>query len=502
MEGGLVHAAQMLGAARIARSHPGYLLVDTKGAPQLVGVKDLVDLRTRLVEQMERARASVQGDLDAVVDAWENQQRVDDDQPIVAAISKTLGNVGTMEHELREASAFAQGALGRFRLAVGRGDLVRAAEELEAAEMSTVRARQAWSAVTEGIIGGADDAVVTLQYTRNAAAVTVGLLAVVASGGALAGAATATGTGEGLTTAALANGIATAAPVVGTAADVSARLHLGMPVDWGATTREALTGLVMARLGGALSQTLFRQLAGSPALRPIGRAALARVLASVLTHEAATALDATAAYVHDALRGRPVTLEAYGQELLGRLADPKGIFVAAVFGAVTARFEATAGSRMGPMNQVATGGARNERSLTPEEASLATQYAVKLGMPEEAIKVSDSMNTGYKSVFGQDILYIGTDVLPAANGRTPNSRVSLKGAVAHELVGHRRAELAGRTQVDPVLEEAQASIRAARFAPELTLGERFTLLRDAIARLHKAGLSVDDVRDQLWIQEP
>lgn len=52
-----------------------------------------------------------------------------------------------------------------------------------------------------------------------------------------------------------------------------------------------------------------------------------------------------------------------------------------------------------------------------------------------------------------------------------------------------------------MLEEAQASIRAARFAPGLTSIERLTLIRDAVERLHKAGLRVADVRDTLWIQE-
>lgn len=53
-----------------------------------------------------------------------------------------------------------------------------------------------------------------------------------------------------------------------------------------------------------------------------------------------------------------------------------------------------------------------------------------------------------------------------------------------------------------MLEEAQASIRAARFAPGLTMLERLTLIRDGVERLHKAGIRVSDVRDLLWIQEP
>jgi hypothetical protein len=113
------------------------------------------------------------------------------------------------------------------------------------------------------------------------------------------------------------------------------------------------------------------------------------------------------------------------------------------------------------------------------------------------------MNTGYANIFGEETLYIGTDVLPASGrGLAANSRISMRGALAHELVGHRAAGLAGRTQAMAVLEEAQASIRAARFAPGLSRAERFTLLRDAVTRLRAQQIRVGDVRSALWIGSP
>ena len=50
-------------------------------------------------------------------------------------------------------------------------------------------------------------------------------------------------------------------------------------------------------------------------------------------------------------------------------------------------------------------------------------------------------------------------------------------------------------------EEAQASIRAARFAPLLSHTERYTLLRDGIARLKNRGLKIRQVRHLLYINE-
>ncbi len=58
----------------------------------------------------------------------------------------------------------------------------------------------------------------------------------------------------------------------------------------------------------------------------------------------------------------------------------------------------------------------------------------------------------------------------------------MRGTLAHGLIGHRAAEIAGRTQAIGFLEEAQASIRAARYAPGLGSTERYTLLRDGISR--------------------
>jgi hypothetical protein len=154
-------------------------------------------------------------------------------------------------------------------------------------------------------------------------------------------------------------------------------------------------------------------------------------------------------------------------------------------------------------HQVDTDGLRNETSLAEEQKDQVLSYAKTLGMPEEAIVFSDNMNTSYTPLFGEERLYIGTDVLPTAiNKGAANSRINLLGAIAHELIGHRRAALAAKTQKNEILEEAQASIRAARFAPQLTRTERITLIRDAIERLHKVNLSIRQVKEQLWINEP
>jgi len=116
-------------------------------------------------------------------------------------------------------------------------------------------------------------------------------------------------------------------------------------------------------------------------------------------------------------------------------------------------------------------------------------------------------NTGLNTAYGPgfDMLNVGSDVMPGNAGvgtMTANSRIGWRGTLSHELVGHRAAALAGKTQAIEVLEEAQASIRAARFGPDLSNTERVTLLRDAVARLQKAGYRVREVKGQLYIDNP
>jgi len=148
-----------------------------------------------------------------------------------------------------------------------------------------------------------------------------------------------------------------------------------------------------------------------------------------------------------------------------------------------------------------TSGRRNEKPLTDAQFSQAKEYAVSLGMPPERIEYSDNSLTGYLGGL-VDSLIIGTDAVPLGKrSKNPNDNVSIRGAIAHELVGHREASLNGFTKPIFEEEEAQASIRAARFAPGLSRGERIDLVRDAIKRLNKAGMSLRSIKDGLFIKE-
>lgn len=151
--------------------------------------------------------------------------------------------------------------------------------------------------------------------------------------------------------------------------------------------------------------------------------------------------------------------------------------------------------------KVNTGGRRNELPLSEEQISEIKSYAVSLGMPEQRIYYVDYDCTGYGASF--DLLRIGTDVYPSReyNRGNANSNVSMHGAIAHEIIGHRMAALAGKSQDNEVLEEAQASIRAAKFTPSLDKSERIILYRDAITRLRNNNIKLKDIKNKLHIFE-
>jgi len=153
---------------------------------------------------------------------------------------------------------------------------------------------------------------------------------------------------------------------------------------------------------------------------------------------------------------------------------------------------------MDDFNMADTGGLRNEEPLTVEQKEQILEYAISLGMPTDQIVFIDHGLTAYGGEY--DVLKVGTDIVPLNERiKNPNSNISIKGTIAHELVGHREAYLKGLTQSDDLLEEAQASIRAARFAPNLSTRERIDLLRDGIYRLNKRGISLRSVKHKLHI---
>lgn len=161
---------------------------------------------------------------------------------------------------------------------------------------------------------------------------------------------------------------------------------------------------------------------------------------------------------------------------------------------------------LGMVRKVESDGRRNEVALTDEQINEVKEVVALYNLPELDVRFSESNNTGYKDLFDTEILYIGTDVYPSLEPThkypqyKANNSLSMQAAIAHELVGHRDAEIAGKTHADDLFEEVQASIRAAMYGKKLTMIDKIMLLRDAIERLHNNDLKVSDIRNKLWLE--
>lgn len=109
--------------------------------------------------------------------------------------------------------------------------------------------------------------------------------------------------------------------------------------------------------------------------------------------------------------------------------------------------------------QVNTDGKRGEVSLTDTQRATILAYVRQCALPKDRVRFVDhtELHTAYGPSF--DILHIGSDVMPGHMGsgtRTANSRLTWRGVVAHELIGHRERTMPAngdeRAQVVPLLD--------------------------------------------------
>jgi hypothetical protein len=316
-----------------------------------LGERDRLIAQTRAALQKSINR--VRGQADFALSGYEIQNEVNEDSPVISFLVTTFAGVRDKPGKIRAAVQLSHLLAAHAQGAAAAGNFVMAAQTLAAAETHAKRATELSREYRDGIIGGAESAVTVLEYTRDASFVTLGVLAIIATGGAAAGAAGATtSAAAGTATTALgvkvgtvvaANTIAIGAPIVATTGGALARVTLGEKVDWGQVGLEVATGLVLSKFGGKLSQAMFTRLVGNAAVASVGKIAFGRIVSSVLTHQYSTVFSTIVEQTYRQLRHRDVTWNQFMDLLVDRLTDPKGIVVAGLMGAVQAGADAKLG---------------------------------------------------------------------------------------------------------------------------------------------------------------
>ncbi len=246
--------------------------------------------RNSLVEVVARSRRRYE----TAVGRYQGQKEVDDEFWLsgVAHAAAWIGTGGehsdpgsilsTQKQVLRSAEMSVQ------RL-VAEGRLVAAAEEATKSEVASGHSAALVRAYIDETLEGAGDVVSDLEFTQDAAFVTLGVLAVVVTAGAAAGLAPAVvGTGvAGMSVGTTATVISVGAPLV---ASVGVRPSPSSPratLSTGPTSPPMWPSRWCWRGSAASSvKKVFGKLAGNPATRTAVRRVLASVGSGVVTHEA------------------------------------------------------------------------------------------------------------------------------------------------------------------------------------------------------------------------
>jgi hypothetical protein len=132
------------------------------------------------------------------------------------------------------------------------------------------------------------------------------------------------------------------------------------------------------------------------------------------------------------------------------------------------------------------GGPRATERLTNRNAEEIGRFWDMLGGDPKRIQIdrAEGSRTAFNPRTGK--VRFGSDVYPGRGG-SPNERLSMQAAVAHELRHLQRHEQA-LALAEPDLEhidEAMTSLEAARLCPALNELQRFQLVLDAIQRLYR-----------------
>jgi hypothetical protein len=342
--GGNLQAAQAVMAAvqGIAAAADGSYVTTYQGRRIVMTGEQAQRVRSAAGQALQGALNRSRRRLDDAVGRYQAHQSVARDfwffSRAVSAFTwvRTLGAHSDPGEAIASQQANLNLAVAAAQQSIQAGALVNAAAYLADADAASERTARLVRVYIDQLIEGGESLATGLEYTRDAAFITLGVLAVIVTGGAAAGVAPGViGTGiGGLSVGATATAISVAAPIVANVGVGLAKVADGDPVDWGSIAVDAAVQILLARFGGKLGEGVFGKVAGSPATRTLARQAVASVASGVATHEVGQAFAVSAHHAYNALRGRPVTWGNFVDDLTTRLADPKGLFIAAAMSSV------------------------------------------------------------------------------------------------------------------------------------------------------------------------
>lgn len=268
-------------------------------------------------------------------DSYLAQQHLEAESPITWTMVKFFGRVDNPGSRVLANTQQALTAATAAESALAYQRYARSALLLARAERLTENAESMSRAYRDQLLGTAETTVAVLEHTRDAALLTLGVLAAMATGGAAAGAGSVLGLEIGGSATAI-SALSLGAPVAVELSGAGVGAILGNEVDWAQVTLTAATGIVVSHFGGKLSQALFDKLVVNHAVRRVGFEAFASIVNNVMTGGAGRAFDLSVQQVYQMFRGQRISWKRFLEQLTETLLDPNAMVIDAIMGGVDA----------------------------------------------------------------------------------------------------------------------------------------------------------------------
>jgi hypothetical protein len=190
--------------------------------------------------------------------------------------------------------------------ALTAGNLDEAERLVQRAQRQVVDARREWHRYRNKNIAGAESLETGLEYTRDAAFLT---LAILAPGAGAAGA-----------------WIATGAPIAAEVARTLVQVGLGDKIDWTQKVVSILINVLLARFGGPVTGRMMKGVALRLGTKTVAQQYLLKLIQSEILHVGSVFLNTAAEQALALARGegKDVTWQKALEILVARITDPKG----------------------------------------------------------------------------------------------------------------------------------------------------------------------------------
>lgn len=348
----LLGAMQVVDAIQPSDKASGLYTLEFQGEEKTISQKDYDELRRRARNILKDHIGRVSSKNAGTRAGYDSQKATDREHWLVAPIVKFIGNVQDPGPYLDSAISNADSFVAQAEAALKEGHYTAAAEAMSKGEIRALSAERMWQAYFQGIIGAGEMTITVLEITRDAAFISLAVLATIATGGAAAGALGAAETTAATTTVfgvevaagtgTVANAIAVGAPIVASLGEAAAKVAMGDQVDWGELVLNTAISIFLARFGGKATEGIAKPIVARLAAGVEKRAAkiiIEKVIQSAIMHAGSTTLTTTLNALYQKLRGRKMTWGQFMDQLVKALTDPKGLAVVAVTTALTAHVE-------------------------------------------------------------------------------------------------------------------------------------------------------------------